>query len=357
MKKTLSLILALVLCLGMFGCGNKSDGTPESSIPSTTAGTAPSTEPEAPQETTLYLNNAATLGNFEFNITYVRFVKSYTTDLKSNYSAGDGSYYIQIDYTVKNVSKTEQYVPLGCITADYNNGYIFEPFKSYKNVSENSTGVENTSAMAPLSDAVNCRTYIVVPEEVYTSENPLCLRVILPFDEEKSEAVFNMRPLDQTQQEAYYSVATELMNTAKDYKNYYYATSLFEALGDYQDSATLNEKAYLHWYSLTFSAGSNDRVNYFTDRLNDFPVVSGEEISTVFLGEWNYTKISDYSITIHEDGSISNYWSNDRTCRVDGDNWIMNNGKVDTVYEVRYVMDGVYLLLVDGKPTDMMIKV
>lgn len=359
MKKALSILLALVLCLSLWACGEGESKTTEPNSITSDTTTPETTVPpttEAPQETELLLNEASTLGDFEFKITYVRFLDYYTTSGMS-YSTGDGYYYIQVDYLVKNISKTSKWTPLNCLTADYNNGYVFEIFNSYRDVAVYDGGVQNAGEMAPLSGYVDCRAYITVPEEVYTSENPLSIKVKLSDGEGTAEAVFNMRPMSEAQQEAYYNTAVELMNTATNHSNYYYATSLFEALGEYRDTAVLNEKAYLNWYALTFSAGSKDKVNFFAERIENFPVLTGEEITSVFIGDWDFTKIADYPITIHKDGSIANYWSNDNTWRIEGNNWIMNNGKVDFIYEVRYVMDGVYLLVENGLPSQMMIKV
>ena len=192
MKKTLSLILALVLCLGLCACGGGEKETtpsettvPEATVPPTT---------EKPQKIELYLNEAITLGDYEFTITDVEFVKSYSTSL-SHYSTGDGYYYIKVDYLVKNISKTTKWTPIKCLTVDYDDGYIFEIFKSYRDVAQYDGGAENPAEMAPLSGSVDCRAYIPVPEEVYTSEKPLSIIVRLSDGDGTVEASFNVRTM------------------------------------------------------------------------------------------------------------------------------------------------------------------
>lgn len=356
MKRTLSIILALVMCLTLAACGkenNLSEST-EASQSITEKNEVP-VETEENEEIELYMNESTVIGDFEIMITYVRFVSSYS--LNKAYNQSNGTLYrgnfLQIDYSIKNVSKTTKNLPMKCMTVDYDNGYIFEIYKSYKGVSRYTTGTENSEELAPLSNAVNCRAYFELPTEVNDSPKSLCARIKVSDGDGTAEAVFNMRPLNETQQEAYYQTAINLVDSATDYYNYYLATYLFEALGDYKDSETLEEKAYL--YAYTYS-GSCDK-DFFAEHMAKFPVVGGDKLVTLFIGNWYYSGISSDYITLYENGKIDDGWGNNRTWRVVGDTWIMNNGKVDTVYEVRHIMDDAYLLVENGQPSSIMYKV
>jgi len=365
MKKTFSLILALALCSSLCACGSGSveDTKPEITTPqNTTSETTPqeTTKPESiAHEVELYLDEVAIVGDYEFRITNVQFADSYKMNNTVHRAEGKNDF-IRIDFTVKNISKTIKTVfPSDCMVVDYNDGYIFEPeYSDCFITSGTSSGVNGCADMEPLSNAARCSVFVSVPSEVQTSENPLCIKIALSNGDGTAEAVFNMRPMNQIQQEAYYQKITGLLESAcekKSVSSAYLAVLLLEDLGDYKDAADLNEKAYTYWYALSFSTTDDEQVAFFNERLDTFPMLTGEEISSLFVGEWEYSKISD-PITIDSAGNMTNTLISDYSCRVESNTWIVNNGSRDFVYEVRYITEDIYMLIENGNLACTMIR-
>lgn len=311
---------------------------------------------EDPEETQIYLNERATIGDFEFEITNVRYVTQYSTS-STIYRPKNGSHFIQVDYIVKNISKSTKNSPLYCLTADYDDGYIFNIQRSYRNVSLYNGGVENPCEMPPLSKEIDCRAYIPVPQEVYESEKPLFIKIVLSDGEGVANAVFNIRPMDEKQKEAFYNKATNYIDNATYYGHYYLATTVFEILGDYKDSVELNEKAKLYRHALSYN-GSREADNFFLERLDDFPTIKGDEIPSIFVGNiWDHSSYVDH-LTFNQDGSFS-FGERKSSLRwyVEGNNLIIKDGGNMYTYEVRSLIDGVYLLLEDGVPKKTLMKV
>ena len=76
MKKTISLLLALVMCLSLCACGSKDDPSKVNEA-SKTAETSQETEPpketEAPEAVNLVLGETASFENFEITVTNFDF--------------------------------------------------------------------------------------------------------------------------------------------------------------------------------------------------------------------------------------------------------------------------------------------
>ena len=368
MKRMLFLLMVLMLGLSLCACSGETPfQNPSSSETSDLISTLESeseseletkTETEiqeVPDETQIYLNERATIGDFEFEITNVRYVTQYSTS-STIYRPKNGSHFIQVDYIVKNISKSTKNSPLYCLTADYDDGYIFNIQRSYRKVSLYNGGVENPCEMPPLSKEIDCRAYIPVPQEVYESEKPLFIKIGLSDGDGVASAVFNLRPMDEIQQEAFYNKATDYINNAT-YYDYYLATTVFEILGDYKDSVALNEKARLYYHALSYN-GSIEADTLFLERLDTFPVINGDEISSIFVGNtWDHSSYVDH-LTFNQDGSFS-FGERKSSLRwyVEGNNLIIKDGGNTHIYEVRSLIDGVYLLLEDGVPEKTLMKV
>ena len=185
MKRAITILLALLMVLSLAACGGGSTTTPtpEPTEAPTPEPTPEPTEEPMPEEINLQLNEAATVGGFEFTIKSVEFVDQYSTSApNSSSSIGHKpkvGCFIRVDYFVKNVSKTKRYTPLSSLSIDYNDGYIYNAYKSYHSVSSTSSGVESFADMEPLSEGKSCRVYFDVPTEVRDTDNPLSVIITI----------------------------------------------------------------------------------------------------------------------------------------------------------------------------------
>ena len=189
MKKALSLILALVMCLSLCACGSEE--------------ITPTTEPEA---TPLEVGDTTKTDVAEFAITRFEFAKklkdaTFTsgkapdpeyllpTDLdqyNNPFAAGDGKIMISFSYTLKNIGKEalKFNTNLG-IVIDYDNSYKFEPKVNCIKGIYVVLGGDTT--LDPLSDACEGRGYVMVPLEVMNSDAPILLTVSIPTNTEGTQ--------------------------------------------------------------------------------------------------------------------------------------------------------------------------
>lgn len=359
MKKLLALMLAAALALSLVACGggtgdNDPTTTSSGGNGDTTSG-EPQNSPDTPAEEAgpvkLYMNEAATVGTFEFTITDATFVESYTRDPYVYYpnSAGgnsnSGDIFLRVEYTIKNIGKTSQYSPNGhFMQVNYNDGFEFSYYKSY--ISHSVGMVESTEEMTPLSDAKFGQIYFSVPSEVQEgTDHPLSLEISLE-DESGNDvsAVFEIRPMDERQREAYYNFGTELMANADSYQDYYYAYLRFEDLGDYKDSAEKYEDAL---YNYHVSRGVIPDA-YFREHQDRFPVLTDAEISAAIIGTWDVQ--NNPSMTFNEDGTIDEANNRGWTWKAEGDKISLSTGYA---YEVRRVTDSMLIWIDvnnDGNP-------
>lgn len=360
MKRTLALLLALLLALSLCACGGDTSADGDA--------TSSPAETEHPAgEVALHLNENVTLGDFEFMITYARFVRAYTTygsPYNISHTPDDGNIYLQVDYTVKNVSKEKQWTPLDCMSVNYDNGYTFEAEDTYRDLATYGSGVQNPEEMPPLSPAVDCRAYFSVPEEVYSSDKPLSIAVGLSDGDGWANASFDMRPMDETQQEAFYNAAARQM----DEEAYASAEDLLDLIPDYADAAELLTRAQEMCRITDFGgAGSEEDVAYYTEKLPTYQKVSDEELAGMIVGKW-YGFHTGEPWEIFADGTIDDNfdypkygWGDfHRTWKIEGDTLtisaLASNGKeVFDTYEVYKVTEGAYLLTKDGVPYSSML--
>ncbi len=190
MKKTLSLILALTMCLSLSACGGNKDA--------------------------LKIGDTSTTSVVEFTLTrfeYADKLKNATFQTgkspdpeyllpteeeqhNSPFVAKDGNVMISFSYTLKNVGKEKLTFPINLgITANYNDGYEFD---AYVNLIKGEYVIlTDTTSLDPLSDMCEGRGYIEVPMEVMENEDaPLLLKINLPCDtnnEKTTQVIYKIR--------------------------------------------------------------------------------------------------------------------------------------------------------------------
>lgn len=103
----------------------------------------------------------------------------------------------------------------------------------------------------------------------------------------------------------------------------------------------------------------DEGLEYFAAHMDEYPVVSGDQITGIVSGEWDVDYIIEgmgyWSGTFwFEEGGVirDDYgYTNERTWAVDGDTLIING---DILCEMRAVADHMYLLVSNGKPYMLM---
>ena len=183
MKKTLSLILALVLCLSLCSCGGGNESQSENNGSSD-------------ETIMIHLNEPFTIGEYEFTITNWKFIESLDLVLLAQLQnlLSDSDTYVEVDFSIKYIGKekkwghTQEWYSL-----DYNNGFILTDGHGVYADDSYSSGWETVSVSTefqPLSDALTCRWFFSVNNEVKTNENAPLMFVI---DIDGEKATLNLR--------------------------------------------------------------------------------------------------------------------------------------------------------------------
>lgn len=345
MKKIIALLLAVVMCFSISACGSESS-TPE-------APEEPAEESQAaPENSAVYaLGDSVetdilkiTLNNAELAIkldttTAMNYFTADTydpdKDVGEHYVANKGHTYVVIEYLAENLDRgsvqfdgvfTDHF-----LTVEYN-GETYTGETEYGARSENGYEWEEYDALGVLLTAGTSeyyRCYIDIPVEA----NDLA---------DDFDLIFSLPKSDGTTEDYRYAVKAADREAIKNTE-----ISLDAAI------------AYF---------ASDDGIEYFTNHLDEFNILSGEDINSEIIGKkWSVIeKLSNGywagDFDFETSGSIEETiegvgvgYFNNRTWSVSGDELILSSvlssGKEEIVNcEVRSVSDGVYLLVADGEP-------
>ena len=174
MKKALSLILALVMCLSLCACGSGS-------------------------ETIYNIGDTVKTDMVEIQLTKVVYDYQYPSPYEFLHPPA-GKAFIQVSFNIKNIGKTtietlpakdgEKTSILDSLWLDYNNGYIFMISKegitnSLGEISRGFLFIESYEfPLEPLSSALDCHPVFCVPSEVLTNKAaPLHFSINLPLSD------------------------------------------------------------------------------------------------------------------------------------------------------------------------------
>ena len=172
MKKALSLLLALVMCLSLCACGG--DKTNETSNKASNETTTPPTEEVIQNK----IGDAVSTDIVEVILTNVTYEARF-----NDVTPKDGYSFVVIEFSMKNVGKNDlkhfpsvnggsSVIPGSIVWVDYNDGYTFAfddvVGKDGQNYDDSCFDFPNTyiSDLKPLSDAVAFKIAICVPNEV-----------------------------------------------------------------------------------------------------------------------------------------------------------------------------------------------
>ena len=190
MKKFLSVILGLVICLSLCACGGNTD----------TLKVGDTTTTSVVEFTLTRFEYADKLKNAVFQTGKTPdpeyLLPTEEEQYNSPFVAKEGNVMISFSYTLKNIGKEKLTFPINLgITANYNDGYEFD---AYVNLIKGEYVVlKDTTSLDPLSDICEGRGYIEVPIEVMENEDaPLLLKIDLPCDinsEKTTEVIYKIR--------------------------------------------------------------------------------------------------------------------------------------------------------------------
>lgn len=321
MKKLIFLLLVFGMAVGLCACGSK-DGFVENK--------------------TIYLDESITIGDYEITVTDTEFVDNWNPNGDCEELCGNGNVHFIVHYTVKNIGKSDVIVPYKMFKLNYNNGYEFKEdnYRTYYYSFDTSSFVFHENELSPLSKAKPCQTCIEVPVEVKDNiDAPLKLEITV----DNKTYVYNIRPADEKQQEIFYNKGMDLLNK-KDYKT---AIRMFENAGEFSDAKEkYHEVAILYYIEAPYHG---DAPEYFSAHRDSYELISGEDIKSFIVGEWNHSD-SDEVVVFKEDGTIDNQYITGGLWKVNG-NMIKISDNVNMTpdtYEVRKVKDGIYLFFRDG---------
>ena len=204
MKKTLSLLLALVLCLSLCACGSDIDST-SSDTPTESDVTIENEEVVEDEPTTYKVGDTVSSDIMEVKLISVSYTEEY-----NDYSFEDGSFVV-VKFSLKNIGKNtlsfltginggESKIPAFSLAVDYNDGYTF----TLDDIETPSVDISYelfyspevfTDELKPLSDAVTYTVAIFVPNEVIdNTEAPLAIRYdLMNSADEVESAYFTIR--------------------------------------------------------------------------------------------------------------------------------------------------------------------
>lgn len=168
MKKVITLVLAAIMLVSLCACG---------------------------AEKTLSLGETVTIGDYEITVTNTELTYGWDPNTYISWSnSPNGSIHFIIEYTVKNVGKSEIRIPHGLFTVIYDEDYTFEEAafgESYYYSYNTNSYVANGDVLPPLSKEVKCQTCIDVPEQIKDdTSTPLKLKLNL----EGQKYILNLRP-------------------------------------------------------------------------------------------------------------------------------------------------------------------
>lgn len=308
MKKAVSLLLIAAVVLSLCACGTGNQ--------------------------TIYWGEPIQSDGWEFTVTNIEFREQYSYN-NTNYSAKDGSIFLGIEYTLKNISKQKKnFVPEDEIKLDYD-GYSFELDRYFR--FSNGGWVSSWEEQAPLSEATVTHAYFEVPSEV-KDETDKNLKIIINLG---TPYTFNIRPLDEKSLQGKYNQAVEQI----EQEDYSFAIEKLEELGDYKDSKAQLEianEAYLF-----YKAGFEESIKYFTENREKYEKIPASQIPNLSGNKWAFSKYG-IPVLFKENGELYNsdirhediHWS------VEDDNLVIDKRKYNQTekFEIRKFSEGKYLL-------------
>lgn len=324
MKKAISLLLALVLCLSLCACGGHSQTSStetqeESPKPAEETEAVSNDEPEI-----LHLNETVQIGDYELCIRDVRTEKNVRIGFVTGGKqfGSQNGYLVCVTYSLKNIGKSSLQAYKGLLTLNYADGYRFTCDENlylhglYSDLYEKGGTQEPFTELKVLGDEVYFLEAFDVPTQVVEDKESalfLTLNASL-FNVDEANINYNIRPIDEVQQQALYDQANELW----EMQNYKQAVSKLDEIGDYKDAIELREKIFQE-YCLRVGTYYDDTKEYINSVVDTLNTVSGDELKESIVGEWYVSLEGELPMTFNADGTITDPNGSYASWSVNGD--------------------------------------
>lgn len=375
MKKALSLLLALVLCLSLCACDNGE--TANTSEPETTEQAGESSIPKLKIGETASTNLVDfTLLNAEFTIyTSATSNSGYLSPVEKPtiYGAGIGKILMIPAFTITNKDRAGSISVCDSFREDWpfdwtitydNNEYPVYGF----DLNSNNTRVETDPGciIDPLTEycieKYDCANYLLYAGETVSmrivttanfepknTDDGFELTVSLPNAYGEIEKFTYVIPgandsMDESQQSYLYDKVAQLI----EQEQYYAALESLEQLGDYRDSTELYDYCMRRYAARV--GMYNLAKDYLTKNMDSFAKVSGSDLNKIIPGNsWYLQGKGSNGWKFLKDGTIDDSWGNDRGWSVEGDLLVIRTEKKYVKVSVLELYDGGYVLLQNGE--------
>lgn len=380
MKKAISLLLALVLCLSLCACGGGND-TPETTAPSTTTESPTSepapTEPAVPR---LNLGETASTNLIDFtllnaDLTIYASATSNSTylspvDDKTMYGASIGKILMIPAFTMTNKDRAGSMsvcggdwyfnwkigyegteYPVFGFDLNFDNsavkmtpGCIIDPLTEY-----NTEKHDSSNYLLYAGETVSMRIVTVANFEPANLTDGFELRISLPnASGELEDFIYEIpdanAPLEESQQTYIYDKVSQLI----EQEEYYAALENLALLGDYKDSAELYDFC-MRRYAAKVGMW-NIAEEYLIENMDSFTQITGDTLKEIIPGNsWYLQGVGSNGWKYLEDGTIDDGWGNDRGWSVEGDLLVIRTKNNYTKVSVLELYDGGYVLLENGE--------
>lgn len=354
MKKAISLILALMMCLSLCACSGGSE------------------------KNVLHLWETASTDVVDFSIDDAAFTiyasathnATYLkpTESKTTYGAPTGKSIVVISFTVENKDRAAT-MNVGSsfgssddillnldwkikyngneykITGLNDGGFNMSPSVIIDRDTQKAT--EEINSINQLLFAGRCESYRVagiVDFEPESLDDKFEIKVSIPDSKGKYTKLTYVTEYGDESGEVFYNSGMNLFNR----KEYYYAMEKFELAGDFPGAKEKCDESQLMYY--LFALTTEDARNYFKKNKETYKLLTSEEINATIVGEWNSSSNYGDSIEFCKNGIIENEYQSDGTWGISGDmlKYQYHDKDITNTCEMRQIKDGIYMLYSGG---------
>lgn len=348
MKKLIALFLAMVMCLSLAACGNEptNSGNPQADNGTT-----------APNENIQYykLGDTVSTDIFEFTLNAAEFTialnnvndddrytpKAYNPqdDADNPYVAPVGHTYAAFSYTVSNLNRA---------SCEFHNG----SFATVKYDGKTYNSLEEGAYFLYADKQIMDTNGNLKTEKAGEWYNNPGRNFLLMVGEKTTRRACIDIAADIKDLTADVEITFAVPNSDGKKTEFTYLVSAADRAAN--TNAEIEMSLDLALVSFTEQAGQE----YFKTHMNEYSVISGDQIADIASGKWTVDVKESYghwsgTFWFEDDGRIKDDYGyvNERTWAVDGDTIIIDG---ENICEMRKVADGVYLLVSDGNPYILM---
>lgn len=369
MKKAVSLILALVMCLSLCACGGNGEETNATNAPEIPTAKVKETVSTDIVDFTLehskltyYVSNASS--------TYVEA----TEEANTMFAAKVGTCYVSMTVTVTNKDRGgsldfcggfsawdpadwsvtyngEEYEMYGfdLNTNDYDNISLSYGAMVNKDTGKVITKVDSNNKLISAGQTITLRFFGIIKVDPESLNDGFELNVKVPNSKGEQEnfkyIVPNAdAPMDESQLADTYDKVSRLI----EQEEYFVALENLALLGDYKDSKDLYDFCMRRYAA---RVGKWDIAKeYLEENMGSFTQITGDTLKQIIPGNsWYLQGVGSNAWKYLADGTINDGWGNDRGWSVEGDLLVIRTDSKYVKVNALELYDGGYVLLENGE--------